>query len=251
MREDYYAEYFRLEDTHWFFVGRRRNLLALLDHHVGPAPDGEARRILDFGCGTGGMLRHLSRYGEPEGVDVDEQAIKFCRERGLGDVTLLEGADLPYEDGTFSVVTAFDVFEHIEDDGRAMREVARVLKPDGTLLVAVPAYQWMWGRQDVINRHFRRYTSKRLRTRLTEAGFSVERLTYFNTLLFPPIAAIRLARRLLPLSDRSGSDFEGAAVGRLNDLLSRVFGGESRWLESRNLPFGVSLAAIAHPADAD
>lgn len=251
MREDYYEEYFRLEDTHWFFVGRRRILLTLLDRHVGSAPDGEARRILDFGCGTGGMLRHLSRYGEPEGADIDEQAIKFCLERGLGDVRLLEGADLPYEDATFSIVTAFDVFEHIEDDGRAMREVARVLKPDGTLLVAVPAYQWMWGRQDVINRHFRRYTSKRLRTRLTEAGFSVERLTYFNTLLFPPIAAIRLARRLLPLSDQSGSDFKGAAEGRLNDLLSRVFGSESSWLESRNLPFGVSLAVVAHPADAD
>ena len=247
MREDYYAEYFRLEDTNWWFVARRRILLGLLERQLGPASEPEPRRILDFGCGTGSMLRHLQSYGSPEGVDVDEQAIGFCRERGIADVQLLRGPDLPYEDWTFSVVTALDVFEHIEDDLRAMREIARVLKPDGTLLAAVPAYQWMWGRQDEINEHFRRYTARRLRARLEEAGLSVERVTYFNTLLFPPIAAIRLIRRLLPQPEAAQSDFEGTPGGRLNGALTAVFGSESRWLRRHNLPFGVSLAAIARP----
>jgi SAM-dependent methyltransferase len=245
MRESYYDEYFRLDDSNWFFVARRRILLGMIDRHFARSAAPGAPQILDFGCGTGLMLQHLERYGSPQGVDVDEQAIGFCRRRGLANVQLFDGRTLPFEDGSFSLVTSLDVFEHIEDDLGAMREVARVLEPGGLLLAAVPAYQWMWGQQDEVNEHFRRYTARQLDARLAEAGFAIERSTYFNTILFPPIAAIRLGRRLMPRRGEPQSDFEGTPGGALNSLLTAIFGSESRWLRRRDLPFGVSVAAVA------
>lgn len=244
MREDFYAEYFRIEDRHWWFVGRRRILLTVLDRYLGPA-DGE-RRILDLGCGTGTMLSYLERYGRAEGVDADAQAVQFSHRRGARNVSLLTSDDLPFEDRTFDLVTALDVLEHVEDDVRTLREIARVLRPTGTLLTTVPAYRWMWGAQDEISRHFRRYTAGQLRERILASGYSIERLTYFNTLLFPPIAAVRVARRGLRSSEEGDvrSDFEMTKEGAVNRLLASVFGFEARWLRAHDFPFGVSLLAV-------
>ena len=245
MREDYYQEYFEVEDRHWFFVARRRILLALLESHVGLAPDGSQRRLIDFGCGPGAILGELQRFGEVEAVDVDERAIEFCRRRGFENLTLLEGDHLPFPDSSFSIATSLDVFEHIEDDLGAMRELARVLEPGGSLLAAVPAHPWMWGPQDEVSGHVRRYTARGLRSRLEDAGFSIERMTYFNTWLFPPIALTRLIRRLLPSRGEPRSDLQMTKEGPLNSLLTHVFGSEARWLRRHDLPFGVSLAALA------
>lgn len=244
MREDFYAEYFRIEDRHWWFIGRRRILLAMLDRYLGPG-DGE-RRILDLGCGTGEMLGHLERYGRAEGVDADEQAVEFSRRRGAN-VRLLESDQIPFEDSSFDLVTALDVLEHVENEAQTVAEMARVLRPSGTLLATVPAYQWMWGAQDEISHHLRRYTARRLGRRLGAGGFEIERLTYFNTVLFPPIAAVRVARRALPSPNRGQprSDFEMTGEGAANRLLARIFGSEARWLGRHDLPFGVSLLALA------
>jgi SAM-dependent methyltransferase len=245
MREDYYAEYFRTEDWHWWYIGRRQIFLALLDRYLGRAADGATRRILDFGCGTGAMLGCLNRYGEAIGVDADEHAIRFCHQRGLENVKLLESDRLPFPDGSFDLVTALDVLEHIPDDRVALREVDRVLRGDGIFLAAVPAHRGLWGAQDEISHHKRRYSRSELKSRIGESGLDLLRLTYFNTLLSPPIAAIRLARRLRrsPLEVRS--DLEMNKEGRLNDLLAGIFGLEARWLRTRNFPLGISLLALA------
>ena len=108
---------------------------------------------------------------------------------------LLDGPELPLPDDAFDVVTALDVLEHIADDRHALREIARVMKPGGLLLATVPAHRWMWGAQDEISHHFRRYSAPEMRDRVEVAGFDLERLTYFNSILFAPIAAVRLARR--------------------------------------------------------
>jgi SAM-dependent methyltransferase len=245
MREDFYAEYFGVEDRHWWFIGRRRIILSLLAERLPPASANGTRRILDLGCGTGTMLAHLRKFGEVEGVDADEQAVEFCRARGELQVRLLDGPELPLPDNAFDLVTALDVLEHIEDDSRALREIRRVLRPGGLLLATVPAHRWMWGAQDEISHHFRRYSAAEISSRIGKAGLDLERLTYFNSLLFPPIAAVRLVRRAVPPRGEPRSDFEMTREGPVNGLLARVFSSEARWLRGRDLPFGVSLLALA------
>ena len=151
MEQHYYAEYRAVEDRHWWFLGRRAILLGLLDRHV-PVGD-PAKRVLDVGCGTGAMLQQLDRYGTVDGVDADEDAVRFCKGRGLDSVRLLENGSLPFDSGTFDLVTALDVIEHIDDDSAMLAEIHRVLRPGGTFLVTVPAFQSLWGPQDEISHH--------------------------------------------------------------------------------------------------
>jgi SAM-dependent methyltransferase len=233
-----------VEDVHWWFVARRRIFLSLLDRYL---KDGSVntRRILDVGCGTGTMLTHLARYGTPEGIDVDADAIRYCHERGLTRVSQAGADRLPFADGTFGLVTALDVIEHVDDDRAALHEVLRVLRPGGSFLVAVPAYRFLWGRQDDINLHKRRYLARELRERLTSTGFEVVRLSYINAVLFPAIAAIRLVRHLLPKPEKVQSDFTFPAPRPLNFLLGHVFGAERFVVKQFDLPFGVSIMALA------
>ena len=236
-----------MEDVHWWFVGRRRILLQVLNRYLGP--DGShARRILDVGCGTGTMLTHLAAYGKAEGVDVDEEAIAFCRERGLHDVRHGEATNLPFADASFDLVTALDVVEHLDDDVAAFREMKRVLRPGGRILVTVPAHRFLWGDQDEVNMHKRRYVARELRDRLIQSGFDVMRTSYMNMLLFPPIAAARLLRRLerrLRPNMPQQSDFRYPAPGPVNPLLAAVFGAEGPILRRMDIPFGVSILALA------
>jgi SAM-dependent methyltransferase len=234
-----------VEDVHWWFVGRRRILLQVLDQYVGR--DG-ARRILDVGCGTGTMLTHLAAFGKVQGVDIDEEAVGYCRERGLVDVSMGEASDLPFPQDSFDLVTALDVIEHLDDDASALREMGRVLRPRGHLLVTVPAHRFMWGDQDEVNMHKRRYVASELRDRLTSTGYDVLRISYINAFMFPPIATIRLLRRLqhrLRPTTAAKSDFRFPAPRPLNYLLALLFGAEGPIVRRVNIPFGVSILALA------
>jgi SAM-dependent methyltransferase len=234
LEKQFYEEYARVQDVHWWFVARRRILAAVLGRRLGTHGD-SARRILDVGCGTGANLGM---------VDMDSGAVDLCRKRGW-DVRLTEGAALPFRDGEFDLVTLLDVIEHVADDGEILGEARRVLAPGGSIMVTVPAYQWMWGAQDEISHHHRRYTRRRLLASLERSGLRPVRATYFNTVLFPPIAAIRLVRRLVPGPSAPRSDFEDTPPGRLNALLTRVFGLEAAIVPRLRLPFGVSVLALA------
>ncbi|HEV2033372.1 MAG TPA: methyltransferase domain-containing protein [Candidatus Dormibacteraeota bacterium] len=238
-----------MEDVHWWFVGRRRILLTILNRYIGAGTQG-GRRILDVGCGTGTMLIYLARFGNAQGVDIDEEAIEYCHARGLTQVSQSAADSLPFSNDTFELVTVLDVIEHIDDDVGVLREVRRVLRPGGRLLVTVPAYMFLWGRQDRVNLHKRRYVAPELRKRLQSAGFEVERLTYLNAFMFPAIAAIRLISRLLPAPAENTSDFAFPAPRPLNAVLSAVFGSERYILSRLNIPFGVSIMALARkPVD--
>ncbi len=237
-----------MEDVHWWFVGRRRILLSILDQYLGASAT-KGRQILDVGCGTGTMLTHLARFGDTRGVDMDLEAVGYCHDRGLQQVTQSGADNLPFEKDAFDLVTALDVVEHIDDDLGALREMRRVIKPGG-LLLTVPAYRFLWGRQDDINLHKRRYVARELRNRLQAAGFEVQRLTYMNAILFPAIAAIRLVRHILPEPPKLESDFAFPAPQPLNVALSAVFGSERHVLTRFDIPFGVSIMALARrPVD--
>jgi SAM-dependent methyltransferase len=246
MREDFYPEYYEVEGRHWWFRGRAAVVTSVIASLEQRPPAGGELRILDFGTGTGSMLSQLRRFGDAQGVDADEQAIAFCRARGEERVQRLETDELPFADDSFDLLTTLDVLEHIGDDVGALREVARVLAPGGRMVATVPANPWMWGAQDEVSHHFRRYTKSGLRTAIAAGGLELERITHFNTLLFPPIAAIRLLRRLRPADGEAQSDFGmPGGEGSLNRLLAGVFGLEARLLRRANLPFGVSLLAVA------
>jgi ubiquinone/menaquinone biosynthesis C-methylase UbiE len=245
VKKDFYSEYFQVEDKHWWFVGRRRILLALLDRFL-PEPPRPPRKILDVGCGTGTMLRYLAAYGEIQGVDADSEAVHFCQMRGLENVSQLAGEAIPFADNSFDLITMFDVLEHIEDHSGALREIFRVLKRDGMLVLTVPAYRFLWGAQDEISHHKRRYRASEIKQRLHEAGMVLIKLSYFNTLLFPFIALIRLGRTFRRRrAEELKSDFTLTSAGPANELLARIFAWERHLVARWDLPFGVSIVGLA------
>jgi SAM-dependent methyltransferase len=246
MQKDFYAEYFKIEDRHWWFVGRRKIILRLLEKHL-PASEHSMLQIVDVGCGTGTMLRHLMRFGHAQGLEADSEAIQFCRMRGLENVQQLVGTRLPFEDESLDLVTMFDVLEHIAEHKSAVSEAHRVLKSGGFFMATVPAYQFLWGAQDEISHHKRRYVARRLRNVLQSSGFRVTRLSYFNSILFLPIAVIRVGRRLLRLDEGAHlkSDFTLTKAGLLNSALAKIFALEASIVEKFSIPFGVSIVCVA------
>ena len=168
-----------------------------------------------------------------------------ARNAGSRGVEIFDGSTLPFEANAFTLVTTLDVLEHIDDDRGMLAEMHRVLAPGGTLLVTVPAFPFLWGAQDEISHHKRRYRRRELRERVEGAGFELRKLTYFNTLLFPPIAAIRAPRPYRGRPHQLRSDFEMTRPGRLNAVLAKIFAAEGPLIARMNLPVGVSLLAVA------
>jgi SAM-dependent methyltransferase len=244
MQRHTYAIMREVEGSHWWFAGRRRILESFVREIVEDLklPEGVRPRFLDVGCGTGANLEMLSQFGEAEGVDVSEDALAFCRARGLAKVRRGAAESLPYKDGEFDVVSALDVVEHLDDDLAGLSEMRRVLKPGGRALLFVPAFMWLWGVQDDVSHHRRRYTLPLLRARVEAAGLAVERATYANLTFFAPILAGRLLMRALSLRPASENNVN---VSALNGVAGRVFGAEARWLRRFNLPFGVSAIIVA------
>jgi SAM-dependent methyltransferase len=238
-----YDELAAVERTHWWFQGRRQIVADVLRRRL-PGSGRRGRRIVDVGCGTGEMLDMVREFGAVTGIDASPIAVRYCTERFGDGVDVHLGRvpdDLP--DGV-AVVTAFDVVEHLEDDEKALRGICERLAPGGVFVCTVPAFPFLWSGHDEVHHHYRRYTRRLLRQRLEEAGFVVERLTFFNTLLFPAAAAVRLLHRFVP-GTPPGSDASKAA-GPLNRLLLQFFAAERFALRLIDLPFGVSLLAVCH-----
>jgi SAM-dependent methyltransferase len=244
MEQHTYAIMYEVEGSHWWFAGRRRILESFV-HAIVADLDLRAHRprILDVGCGTGANLEMLAQFGETEGVDVSEDALAFCRARGLDQVKLGAAEQLPYADASFDLVTALDVVEHLDDDLGGLREMRRVLRPGGRALLFVPAFMWLWGVQDDVSHHRRRYTLPQLKERVERAGFAVERATYANLTFFAPILAGRLLMRATGARPASENNIN---VSALNGLLGHIFGAERFWLgRGLNFPFGVSAVCVA------
>jgi SAM-dependent methyltransferase len=238
------------EDEHWWFAGRTRSLLNMIDRLV--APDGK-KRVLDIGCGAGNMFHHLRRYGQVEGVDNNLKPLSVAQERGY-DVREGSAEDLPFEDESFGLVSLLDTLEHCDDDLAVVRECYRVCASGGHLVVTVPAFMWLWSYNDVLNAHKRRYTARGLREELRRVGFRVRRMSYNNFFVFPMAAALILLQRGTDQKPELGSphfDQESYQVEMepvpplLNTILSGVTWSESQVLRWLNLPMGTSIICIA------
>ncbi len=245
MQQHTYAIMRRVEESHWWFVGRRQIIRSFLERIVRDlkaSRSDEALHVLDVGCGTGANLEMLSEFGNAEGVDVSSEALSFCQGRGLTQVKLGEAEALPYEDNSFDLVTGLDVVEHLDDDLAGLKEMRRVLRTDGRVLLFVPAFMFLWGVQDDVSNHRRRYRLSELKSVLIKAGFEVERATYVNLSFFAPIFLGRLFMRASGLRPESENNI---TIGFLNGLMGKLFGAESAWLRYLSFPFGVSIICVA------
>ncbi|HZB77248.1 MAG TPA: class I SAM-dependent methyltransferase [Solirubrobacteraceae bacterium] len=234
-----YREQFEIEDRHWWFRSRRAVVRSLLSRAgVPPSP-----RILDAGCGTGANLREYERLGEVTGVDPFPEAIELCRERGLDNVVQARAEKLPFEPGSFELLFATDVIEHLDDDIVALRELRRVAAGGARLVLTVPAYGWLWSDHDVSVHHRRRYTVERLRQSVRAGGWEPAVDTYFFTTALPAVALVRTLKRTRSNGDaRSDLSLPPAPVNRLLELPTLA---EAKAIErGARLPAGVSVGMV-------
>jgi len=242
MQQHTYAIMHNVEDSHWWYVGRRAILESFLKQIIqNPKSKIHNPKILDVGCGTGGNLEMLAKFGAAEGVDVSDDALEFCRRKGLKAHKGL-AESLPFADESFDVVTALDVVEHLDDDVAGLSEMYRVLRRGGKTLIFVPAFMWLWGVQDDVSNHRIRYTKKQIVERLEKSGFEIERATYANWTFFAPILGGRTLMRITGIKPESENNVN---VSALNGVFGKLFGAERFWLKNFNFPFGVSIVIVA------
>jgi SAM-dependent methyltransferase len=222
---------------HWYFRGRLAVLLAALERTLPPPP----RRIVELGCGTGNVLQALGRFGQAVGVESSEELRTVGAAAGLDIRAGTLPDDIPVPEDWADAVLLLDVIEHVDDDVAALRAARSVTRPGGAVMVSVPAYAWLWSGHDVALGHRRRYTAGRLRAALLGAGLHVERVGYFNTVLFPAIAAVRLAKRL---GSGEGHDLHRPPA-IVNRALTTLFALERHVVLRPGLPFGSSVLAVA------
>ena len=255
MQTEDYEYLYALEESFWWFAGMREVTAALLDPFC---PRGRDRVILDAGCGTGLNLAWLSRYagdGRICGIDVSDDALRFCRARGHNLLARASVTALPFADACFDLVTSFDVLVQLPGAGadtQAAHEMYRVLRPGGIAFARAAAYEWLRSGHDAALGTQRRYSLGELKVLLEGAGFHILRATYANSLLLPAAALRRLVLKRIGLAD-SGSDVKPLAPGLqwLNGALQSMLEGEASWLRSarRNLPAGLSAICIAQKPD--
>ena len=238
MERKVYEQMAKLDATHWWFTARRRILDEVIERIVQPPKDA---RILELGAGTGHNLPMLSRFGRIEASELDPVARELASER-LGR-PVLEAAlpDLSmFPEDSYDLIALLDVLEHVPDDKASLRSIYHRLKPGGALLLTVPINPWMWSAHDVAHHHHRRYRKGEIRKLAEVAGFDIQLLSPFNSLLFPPIAAVRLLGKLTGKDD-SDDALPSAPV---NKALDTIFGLEKGLIGRLPMPFGVSLVAV-------
>jgi len=246
MQPQDYAYLYELEESFWWFVGMREITRALLDPILSR---GVHRRVLDAGCGTGGMMSWLARYaneGEVAGIDLSPDALEFSQ-RAHRNVSRASLTDLPFADASFDVVTSFDVLQHVpvDENTRAVNEIYRVLKPGGVAFLRVSAYQWMRSAHDDALDVQQRFSLKELTEEMRRAGFQIRRATYANTLLFPVAVSKRLVLSRLGFGD-SESEVKPWSKGFawMNGLLTVPLKIEALTLKTFGFPFGLSAICI-------
>lgn len=237
MQKIQYDQMYREEKNHWWYSVRRLLIKKLIIKYKGNTKD---LSIADIGCGTGLLTQELAEFGNVVGVDSDINSVNYCKTRGV-DVKMIESSDLPLSSNNFDFALCLDVLEHIEDDNHTLREINRILVPGGYAIIFCPAFSFLWSNNDVVSKHFRRYTLPELTRKAENAGFKVVNKSYFNFILFFPIYAARLIMNFFRI--KQVSEF-GTINPLINRILFRVFKTELLWLLRYKLPFGVSCMII-------
>lgn len=246
MNKEYYQEYYKYERSHWWFLTRSKIIAQTLERK---ADVSKRMRILNVGVATGASTEMLSKFGEVTSVEYDKDCCDFVSEILKTKVYNDSITELPFADGSFDLVCAFDVIEHVADHQLAVAEMKRVCAPNGYLYVTVPAFMSLWSKHDVINHHERRYRLKELKKLFEPSKKNEVYSSYFNTLLFPPIFIFRQISKLIFRNKKESeatSDFETISttsfLGKItNAMLGGFFSIEVFLLRFMRFPFGVSI----------
>lgn len=239
MHPEEFREMQALEESHFWFAGKRLLLRALLER-----AGGARGRVLDVGCGTGGVLLSLAGDAAVVGIDREALALRFCREKGLREVVRGSATALPFAGGSFDACVSFDVLEHVDDEQLLLGELRRVLRPGGRALISVPAFRALWSQHDETLEHRRRYRRSELVAQVRQAGFRVDWSSYTNFFVFPPALLWRVLRRWTGIAPALRTDLV-VPPAPLNRLLVGLYGWEAHLLRRMRLPFGVSVACVA------
>lgn len=247
MRKEEYRIMYEMEDAYWWYVGLRAIFFEFLEKY---SLENRNLRILDTGCGTGGTLKRLTEYGKTYGIDVSSTALNFCKRRKISNLIQASANNIPFKDNSFDVVISNDVLNlsQIRDDLSVLKKYHRILKENGIVILNVPAYNFLMSEHDraVDTKH--RYTKKEISSKLKKAGFIPERITYWNTVLFPVLGAARLLKKLKSKNLQPRSDLKRFPA-IFNNPLTSIIMLEARLLKRLNLPFGLSLFALARKGD--
>lgn len=231
MDKDYELKYHKLEKDYWWFRARRQMILNL-------AKDlDRGKKILEIGCSGGILIESLKKMGFKSvyGIDVSKNAVELCKRKGIKNVEVMDGAKTRFKDGSFDLVIASDVLEHIKDDSRALSDWHRILKNDGKLILFVPAFSSLWSRHDEANNHFRRYTRPLLVEQLKRAHFKLQKASYWNFMLFFPSYVLK---------KRGNKDHLDEIGSFMNSMLAGLMGIENSLARHLDFPFGVSVFAV-------
>ena len=234
MQDVQYETQYRNELHHFWYRVRLEMVRDILNNYFKNRTD---LTLADIGCGTGAITKALERYGKCMGIDSSAQGVEFCKSRGVRDVRLGTAEATGCEASTFDVVTCLDVLEHLPDDTEGIAEIHRILKPGGMAIIFVPTFMFLWGINDELGNHYRRYRLPELAGKFPSEQFTLLRSSYFNTLLFPLVALVRITARLCKI--KMGSEVE-TSTGASNALFYQIFSFERRLLRYMNFPFGVS-----------
>jgi SAM-dependent methyltransferase len=249
MRADIYQTMAQVEDTHWWFRARRSIIAHILSTLALP-PNAA---ILDAGSGTGGNLQMLSQFGQVFAMEKDAEARALAEKRHI--LAVEEGSlpnEIPFGDRQFDLIVLFDVLEHIEQDYDTLRALHGRLKPEGKLMITVPAFEFLWSMHDVMHHHKRRYSLGPMTRLMERAGYTVTFASYINFWLFPVIAVVRIFDRITGgklLTNKTSPNAElTIPAPTLNRTLESIFASEINCMKFMRFPFGVSIALVAQKA---
>ncbi len=247
MERAQYDRFAQVDAQHWWFRGRRQLAQSVISSLDLPAQ----ATVLDVGNGTGGMIPVLSKFGQLNVYEPDldtSNLTKSTYEKNFENVNFFSGDQLPTNLEKYDLITAFDVLEHCEDDNQALLTWSNLLKNNGYLVITVPAFPSLWGDNDVVSHHYRRYTHKSLLSVLEKASFEVRKISYTNLAAFVPVWLSRNVKEKLEASLKKKDDIPwdfNLPPSPLNALLLSAVSWEPHWLTISVLPFGTSLIAVA------
>ena len=240
-----YKEMYKQEEYYWWHLGKRRAIGKLIEKHCNLQP---FSKILDVGCGTGKMMEEIRFYypkSEVWGLDSSKKAVSYCQSRGISNIINSSlSAKLPFNNNEFDLIVALDIIEHLDDDLYSIKELFRLLKTNGTLIVSVPSYNLLWSYWDVMLGHKRRYTKKNLSSVLKNAGFSIININYRNSFLLLPAIFFRLFKGINNKKNNQSSDFIPIPLFA-NKILLMLFNIETAVANYIHIPFGLSIYCVA------